>query len=212
MLHQIGLTLRATLQLAPLEARLRPSALAAINLPPLFLLPHAFRNLDHGATLARQLSGVAARNRLEAAHRVALGPGVRLRRAVLAVRHVDDPARVCRRARWRRRDAEVRLAVVHKLKVTAGPHDALAVALHPLKQIAARARRLHAELLELRRGHGEERLPGGELARVPAQAAADELEERLGIGDKRPGAGDRGRRSCFVQASYLAAEYTGRRR
>jgi hypothetical protein len=66
-----------------------------------------------------------------------------------------------------------------------------------------------AQLLELRRGEGEESVPWGELVGVFVEAAADQGKKCRHIGDEGYGLRNRMRRSCLVELSDLSCPWKG---
>ncbi len=76
---------------------------------------------------------------------------------------------------------QVNMSVFDVLKVAAYAKQPQTEPVYPSEEVAARARRLDAELLQLRRRQGKERFPGRELGRVLAEAAADDSKEGLHV-------------------------------
>lgn len=98
--------------------------------------------------------------------------------------HVHDMPRDVERTPLDLDHRQLGLAVRDVLDVAARAEVARPELLAPVDQIAPRARGLDAQLAQLGGRQGEERLPRRELGSVRAQAAADEREEGLDVGDE----------------------------
>lgn len=85
---------------------------------------------------------------------------------------------------------QFRDSICYVLAITCDSELAIAVAFTPCEEVFSRAGGLDAEFFELRRGQGEEGLPGWDLCSVGGKAAADGCEEGGVVRDKGYGFGD----------------------
>lgn len=187
----------ATLLNSLLVADLGPSSLTTVNLPASLVLPHALGSHDlDGAILGGQRirsdDGLGALDRVARDAAQVLGGGLLDR---LALGHVDDVLLGDGGVGVVLEDAQLGGARLggDVPQVAADAELAAPEALPPLDQVPPRPGRLDAQLGQLARCEGEERLPRGELGGVRAQAPADELEERRGVGAEGRRLRDHGR-------------------
>jgi hypothetical protein len=116
-----------------------------------------------------------------------------------ASRHAAPRGEVRRHGRFD--EAEMGHAIVDVLAVAADAVLAVAELLPPVQQVLARPRRLHAQLLQLRRREGEQGVPGRDLGGVGRETAADGGQEGGVVGDEGDGLGDGPQRYLVVQTA-----------
>ena len=164
------------------------------------ILPHTLRNSNTSARLILEGQGVGSYDCLGTLDLVPRDPRhLAVRPGRYAGRHVhDEPALAYRVNGTNTSTNPVRLedpqfgrpVLSDVLQVAADPELAPPEPLPPLEQVAPRARGLDAQLLQLLRRQGEERLPRRELRRVLAEPAPDHGQERLYVRDEGRGRGD----------------------
>lgn len=180
--------LRLPLGDTPLEPDLSTPPLTTVDLAAPLLLPHTLRHGDRGGAGPLHRQGIRADDGAVPLDVVPIDADPLLGRDLLGLLvhgYVDN---VPREVQWAPLDLyhrQLGLAVLDVLDVTARAEVAGLELLAPVDEVTPRAGRLDAQLPELRRRQGEERLPRGELGRVRAQAAADEREECLDVRDER---------------------------